>query len=78
MSSSAAVKAICPQMRSGRGVDELPGDTHSVACLSDAAFEDVTNPQLAPDLLNVHGSTLVGKAGVPGDDEETSESATAR
>src|SRR5262245_55878450 len=60
-------------MRSGRAVYELAADAHTAACLAHAAFEDVTNPQFAPDLLNVYGSPLVGKAGVPCDDKKTAK-----
>jgi hypothetical protein len=54
-------------------VDELPADAQPVACLSDAAFENVTNPQFASNLLGVSRSPSVGKTGVPCDDKEAAK-----
>src|SRR5262245_4123210 len=60
-------------MCSGSGVDELPGNPHPTSCLSDAAFEEVANPQLAPDLFHIHGSSLVSEAGIASYYEETAK-----
>src|SRR5262245_28182499 len=60
-------------MHSARGVDKLPGDTYSVSCFAHTAFEHIPHSQLAPDLLHIDSSALVGEAGVPGDDEKTTE-----
>src|SRR5262245_42617750 len=54
-----AIKAVGPQMRPSSGVDKLPRNPHPTSCLSDAPFKEVTNPQFAPDLLHIHGSSLV-------------------
>src|SRR5271167_2834741 len=64
------LKAIRPQMRAGRAIDELPGDTHAVRLLADAAFEHVTDTQLARRLLDTHGAAFVGETRVPRDDEQ--------
>ena len=66
-----AIEAVGPQMRSRGSVDELTGDAQPAACLTHAAFEDVTNAQFAPDLPYVCRLALIGKAGVPSDDKET-------
>ena len=55
------------------GINELPSNPDATACLSDAAFEDIAHPQLAADLFHIYGATLVGKAGIPRDDEETAK-----
>src|SRR5712671_4610724 len=60
-------------MSAGRGVNELAGDPNKVATSADAAFEDVTHPQLAANLLYVKGPSLVGKARIAGDDKQARE-----
>src|SRR5262245_546671 len=65
-----SLESVCPQMRPGRGINELSADPDSAPGFADAAFKDIANPQLTTDLLHVHGPTLVRKTGVPGDDEE--------
>src|SRR5262245_23488514 len=60
-------------MHSRGGVNKLASDANAAACLSHAAFEDISYSQFAPDLLNINGSTFIGKAGVPRDDEETAK-----
>src|SRR5262245_8371056 len=67
------IKALCPQMHSGRGVDKLPGNPDAAACLAYAPFENVTDPQLLPDLLHVYGSPFVRKTRVPRDNEEAAK-----
>src|SRR5262245_57562301 len=57
-------------MRSGRSVDKLPSNPHSVSGLPDAAFEDVAHTKLSSHLLHIYSPTLVGEAGVSGDYEE--------
>ena len=39
----AAFEAICPDVHSAVGFDQLTGDSHPVTCLAYAAFEHVTN-----------------------------------
>jgi hypothetical protein len=48
-----AVEAVCPQMRAGRGVDQLSGDADFIAGLADAAFKHITHAELAADLFDV-------------------------
>ena len=57
-----AVETVRPQMRAGRGVDQLPGDADLVAGLADAAFEHVADAELAADLFDVDRLALVGEA----------------
>ncbi len=65
-----AFETFRPKMRPGRGVDQLPGDTHAVRRLAHAAFQHVTHAEFAADLLHVDGAALVGEARVAGDDEQ--------
>src|SRR5262245_41037293 len=65
-------------MRPRRGVNELPADAHSASRFADATFEDITHPQFTADLLHVHGSPLVGEAGIAGDDEQLTETRQSR
>src|SRR5215471_12140332 len=57
-------------MGTGRAIDELPRDAYPACRLTDAAFEHVTDTQLACHLLHVHGAALVGEAGIACDDEQ--------
>src|SRR5215472_4092055 len=65
-----AVIAFSPDVLPGLRLDELPSDTDAIACLTQAAFEDVAHPELAPDLLHVDRTALVGEAGVSRDDKQ--------
>jgi putative ABC transport system substrate-binding protein len=47
-----------PEIRSGRGIDELAGDAHSSPRLAHTAFEHVAHPELAAHLLHVLQSDL--------------------
>ena len=60
-------------MRAGEGVDQLRGDAHPAAALPDRAFEHIPHAELAPDLLHIDRSTLVGEARIAGDDEEPAD-----
>ena len=68
-----AFEALRPEMRAGRGVDQLPGDAHPVAGLAHAAFQHVAHAKLAADLLHVHGPALVGEARIARDDEQPAD-----
>ena len=59
-----AIKAVGPDVRAARGIDELAGNAHPVARLADAAFQHVTHAEVAADLLHVDRLALVGKARV--------------
>ena len=48
-----AVEAVGPEMRAGRGIDQLRGDAHALAGLAHRAFEHVAHAEFAPDLLHV-------------------------
>src|SRR5258708_18820445 len=65
-----AVIALGPDMRAGRGVDELPGDAHAIAGLAHAAFEHIAHAKLAADLLHVDSAALVGEGRITRDDEQ--------
>ena len=52
------VEPLCPEMIAGFGVDELHIDAHAIAAALDAALEDITNVQLAPDCLHLDGLPL--------------------
>src|SRR6266536_1192603 len=64
-----AVETVGPQMRPVCRIDELRRDAHPVGRLAHAAFEHVTDAELATDLLYVYGMTLVGEARIAGDHE---------
>ena len=66
------VEPLGPEMVAGFGVDELHVDTHAISAALNAALEDITDVQLAPDLLQVDGFALVGECGVAPDHERAS------
>src|SRR6516164_2854380 len=57
-----AVKAVGPDMRAARCVDELAGDAHAAAGFTYRTFEDVAHAQFARHLLNIDGPALVTEA----------------
>src|SRR6516225_8458432 len=65
-----AVVALGPDMGSGRGLDQLRGNSQRVAGSPHATFEDIGHAQLTADLLYVDGTALVGEAAVARDDKE--------
>ncbi len=58
----ATVEAIRPEMRAGRGIDQLSGDPHAVRRLAHAALQHIADAELAADLLHVDAAALVGEA----------------
>src|SRR4051794_1077100 len=62
--SEIAVVALGPDMVTGFSLDQLGGDTDAVAGFAHTAFEHITHPQLAPDLLYINGAALVGEGAV--------------
>jgi hypothetical protein len=54
----------------GRRINQLSRNPHAITCLAYTAFEHVSNAQLAPDQLYVHGAALIGEAGITGDNEK--------
>ena len=71
-----ALETLGPDMRRGRGVDELPGDADARARLAHAAFQHVAHAKLAADLLHVDGAALVGEGRIARDDEDVPGSGT--
>jgi hypothetical protein len=57
-------------MRARRRVDQLAGDPHPVAGLSDRAFEHVTHAELPRRLVHIDRLALVTKARISGDDKQ--------
>src|ERR1700731_4487818 len=64
------VVAVGPDVIPRFSFDELRSDTDPIAGLTYAAFEHITHTQLASHLLHIDRLTLVGKGGVPGDNEQ--------
>ena len=60
-------------MRAGVRLDQLHVDAHAVSRALHAAFEHVANVELAANLFNVTGLSLVHKGGVARDDEGTGD-----
>src|SRR5207247_1103769 len=72
-----SVVTVRPDVGGGPRVDQLSRDANAVPGSPDTAFEDIAHSQLAPDLLHVHLLASVGKARVPGDDEDPLDSRQA-
>ena len=58
------VKPVRPEMIAGFRVDELDIDAHAIAAALNAAFEDITHVQLAADLLQIDGLSLISEGGI--------------
>ena len=52
------VEALGPKMIAGLGIDELDIDPQAIAAALDAAFQDIANVQLPPDLLHINSLPL--------------------
>src|SRR5262245_37112298 len=65
-------------MRSGSCINELAADADPTPCFSHAAFKDVSDAQLLPDLLHVYRATFVRKARIASDDEQLPETRQSR
>src|ERR1700755_3265726 len=59
-----------PEVHTACSVDQLAIDANTLAGLSHAAFQDVSNAKIATHLLGIHGAALVSEGRVPRDDEE--------
>ena len=59
--SQGLVEPLGPEMIARFGIDQLDIDAYSVSAALNAAFEDIANVQLAPDLLQIDGLALVGE-----------------
>src|SRR5215469_5063262 len=53
-----AIVALRPDVLAGLGLDQLRRDADAVARFAETAFQDITHPQFAPDLLHIDGATL--------------------
>src|SRR5580700_3237161 len=58
-------------MRAALGIDELRIESHPLARVLYAAFEDVSHAELAADLAGMDRFALIGKAGAARDHEDT-------
>ena len=67
------VVALCPNMLSVRGIDELPCDADATARRSDTAFKDISDTKIASDLADVDRPALVNEGGVARDDEQPAQ-----
>ena len=65
-----AVVALGPDMVAGRAVDQLRGDAHAGARLAHAAFEDVSDAELARRVLDVDLLALETERRVARDDRQ--------
>ncbi|MNF84439.1 hypothetical protein D3C84_668000 [compost metagenome] len=68
-----AFEALRPEVRSGRRIDQLPGDAHPVTGPAHAAFQHVTHAELLADTLDVHGAAFVREAGIARDHEQPTD-----
>ena len=50
-------------------IDQLRGDANTVTVASDAAFEQILNTKLTPDLADINRLAFVLKARIPSDDQ---------
>src|SRR5262249_59949051 len=62
------VKTLGPQLARFLGLDQPRVDAHALVVEDDAAFEQITNLQLAADLPRVCTPALIGERRVTGDD----------
>ncbi len=73
-----AVIFLGPDMLARGRVDELAGDANARSGSSDAALQDIPDPQIMGDLSDVHGLALVDEGGVPGDYEQPAQTCESR
>ncbi|MET4092888.1 hypothetical protein ABID60_008643 [Bradyrhizobium sp. S3.5.5] len=64
------VKPVRSEIQAGRRVDQLTGNSDSIAGLAHTAFEHVANAQLLTDLFDVDRPALVGQSRMSRDDEK--------
>ena len=70
-----AVEPVGPQMRTGRGIDQLSRNAHATPRLADGALKHIADAQFAPDLLHVGRLAFVRETRILGDDEEPANAA---
>ena len=56
-----AIEPFRSKMRARFGFDELGGDTHASIVTADASFENVADPKISPDILNIHRLAFVNE-----------------
>src|SRR5205814_8555659 len=66
----SAVESVGPDMRAGRGIDQLACNSHPIRGLPHASFEHVTHAQLARRLSHVDRLPLISQASLPRDEEK--------
>ncbi|MCY1305917.1 hypothetical protein D9M70_557460 [compost metagenome] len=68
-----AFEALGPEMRTGRGIDELAGDADLLSRFAHAPFQNIAHAELTPRFGRFHGAVLVGEARIARDDKEPAE-----
>ena len=77
-SSNEPSKRSAQRCAPGCGLYQLGGDPDATASLADGTFKDVADAQFATDPLHIWRLALVGKARIPGDDEEPADTGQRR
>jgi hypothetical protein len=67
---NGAIVTLGPDMRAGRGIDELARNAQAIAGLANASFQNILHAKVSGDLADVGGLSLVGEARIAGDHEE--------
>ena len=57
-------------MRSGHGINELPGDAYAIRHPAHAPFEHITHAKFAADLFHINRPALVCESRIARDNEE--------
>ena len=65
-----AGEPVGPDLDAARRVDQLTGDPHPISAFANATLKHVADAKLAADLLHIDGSSFVGEARIPCDNEE--------
>ena len=75
---NGAIIAFSPDMRAGRGVDELARYAQAFAGLADTSLEHIANPEVAGDLAHVAVTVPCRRTSNSGRSRRTSEVSTVR
>jgi hypothetical protein len=65
-----AVEAVGPDVRAGRRVDQLSGETKPIAAAPYTAFDHVANTEFPPDAPDIDGCAFVSERGITRDYEQ--------
>ena len=68
-----AVEFIRPQMPARRRLDQLAGDANARSRFPHTAFQHIAHAEFAPDLFDIDGAALIGKARIARDHEQRFE-----